>query len=118
MKKNNTQNSSKVSLNYVIIIGVSIIIIYGFVTRHNKLKRYSITQCSICGFGYASGGSGGRPEVAKYIFEVGGVKYQSDSSFPHDNSVKVGNCYKIKYSIEDPRVNEVLFDDGVVNCDK
>jgi hypothetical protein len=105
-------------LNIIIIVGVTFLVIYGLITRNEKLKNSAVTVCTIVGFGQASGGSGLRPEVVKYEYHVNGVLYNDDSSFPDDNSVKVGNCYNLKYSIDDPRVTEILFKDGIVDCRK
>ena len=103
-------------LNVIIIVGVSLLVVYGLISRNNKLKNSDVTVCTIVDFGYASGGSGLRPKVVKYEYIVNGKLYNENSSYPHDNTVKIGDCYKLKYCIDDPKVTEVLFEYGKVEC--
>jgi hypothetical protein len=98
------------------VVGVVIMIIFGIIYRNDKLKNSDTTICKIVSFGVASGGSGLRPKVVNYEYRINGKIYDEDSSFPNDNTVKVGNCYKLRYSVDNPRVSEVLFEYGVVDC--
>jgi len=79
------------------------------------MKKSDITICTIVRFGHAPGGSGLRPEVVIYKYSVNNVLYNGHSSYPHDNSVKVGNSYKLKYSVDNPKMTEVLFEEGKVD---
>nr|WP_320058453.1 hypothetical protein [uncultured Bacteroides sp.] len=76
------------------------------------MKNSSVTICKIVGFGHSSGRASS--EVAIYEYRVNGKLYKSDSPFPSDKSIKIGDCYNLKYSIDDPQVTDVLFEDGKV----
>ena len=35
-----------------------------------------------------------------------------------DLKVVVGDCVEIKYSVEDPKINEIVYEKGAVPCDQ
>lgn len=112
-KIKNKEYTQKI-FNRIIILIVCILCIWGYFYRRNKMNNYSITICRIKSFGFSKG-IGARPPVAIYTYTVDGIIYTQDSPYPDKDSVKVGNYYKLKYSIDNPNVSDVLFDEGCVS---
>ena len=52
-----------------------------------------------------------------YEYFVHGKQYETYNYFG-DYSIKEGDCYKVKYSKDDPIVSEILFEEGTVDCNK
>jgi hypothetical protein len=117
MKANKNKDITQRWINIIVIILLAISCIWGLIYRNNNLKKSDITVCKIISFGL-SHGRGARPEVVYYEYYVNGVLFNDHSFFPHDDSVKIGNCYRLRYSIIKPQIAEILFEEGAIDCDK
>ncbi len=81
------------------------------------MNKSDITTCKIIRFDLAPGGTGIKSEVVYYEYFVHGKQYETYNYFG-DYSIKEGDCYKVKYSKDDPIVSEILFEEGTVDCNK
>ena len=114
--KKKKENSTQKWINITVIIILIFLVGFGLIYRYSKLENSEITTCKIVGFGLSQGGHGLTPKVVYYEYYVKGILYKNDSFFPDDNSIKVGNCYKLKYSVGNPNISEVLFENGAIDC--
>ena len=74
--------------------------------QKDAIKDSDITICTITGF------QGFKISYAQFEYEVNGVKYNSlDCNYP--DSCRKWDQYKMKYSMKDPTVTEILWDEKV-----
>ena len=119
MKKIKNQFLWKITKRDIFILIVCFIIAvigyFGFENRKEKLKNYKLTNGKVTMHTMTSGKRVGQPEIVCRVTIEGKerlINYETK-----ELKVEVGDCIKIKYSVEDPRINEVVYEVGVVPCD-
>lgn len=114
MKKRN--NKGKATFNFTIVTIVILLGIYGLVHRNISLQKSIETTCKIVDIGH-SPGRGVRPEKVFFEYSVNGIVQKGEAFLPSNYDVKIGEHYWLKYSSDDPKVTDILFDRGKIECE-
>ena len=118
-KKTNKEKKSKKEkeqrlLNYIIIITLTIVCTFSYCRRQKALEISGITRCKVIDK-YRARRSFRKINLVMEFF-VSNKRYETiETTF--DNSYKVGDCFLIEYSVENPQICRVLWDRGKQNCD-
>lgn len=119
-KKTNKEKKSKKEkeqrlLNYIIIITLTIVCTFSYCRQQMALEISGITTCRIIKKTRRPGGLKSYGQKYLYVeFFVSNKRYEKAE---FDNSYKVGDCFLIEYSVENPQICRVLWDRGKQNCD-
>ena len=97
-------------LTAIIIIGLSIFLSISYYHKRKMLKDSKITTCIVVGFNEEPG--------TRWGYQVNVCYYVNEKKYFHRVSVKsikcrIGDKFRIKYSLKDPNVYEVLWDEKI-----
>ena len=117
-KKTNKEKKSKKEkeqrlLNRIIIIILTIVCTFSYCRQQKALEISGITTCRII----KKTRSGSPRSLGLRLcieYFVSNKRYETED---FDNSYKVGDCFLIEYSVENPQICRVLWDRGKQNCD-
>lgn len=117
-KKTNKEKKSKKEkeqrlLNRIIIIILTIVCTFSYCRQQMALEISGITTCRII----KKTRSGSPRTLGLFLcieYFVSNKRYETEA---FDNSYKVGDCFLIEYSVENPQICRVLWDRGKQNCD-
>lgn len=98
-------------LTAIIIIGLSIFLSISYYHKRKMLKDSKITTCIVVGFNEEPG--------TRWGYQVNVCYYVNEKKYFHRVSVssikcRIGDKFRIKYSIKDPNVYEVLWDERIL----
>jgi len=98
-------------LTAIIIIGLSIFLSISYYHKRKMLKDSKITTCIVVGFNEEPG--------TRWGYQVNVCYYVNEKKYFHRVSVKsikcrIGDKFRIKYSLKDPNVYEVLWDERIL----
>ena len=117
MRKKKTNNKERKNhkiqkvITIVIISALVVICSVSYIRKRIMLNEWGITTCKIIDTHNEPGLSSGLQ--AKIYYYVNDTQYISYDLLP-SRKHKVGEKYKLKYSIKDPNTYEVLWDEQVL----
>ena len=117
-KKTNKDKKSKKEkeqrlLNCVVIIILTIVCTFSYCRKQKALEISGITTCRII----KKTRSGSPRTLGLFLCIEYFVSNKRYETVDFDNSYKVGDCFLIEYSVENPQICRVLWDRGKQNCD-
>ena len=94
----------------ILIIGISFFLSVSYCHKRKMLKDSKITTCVVLGFNEEPG--------IRWGYQVNVCYYVNEKKYFHRVSVKsikcrIGDKFRIKYSLKDPNVYEVLWDEKI-----
>jgi hypothetical protein len=88
--------------------------IYQLLYSEKMLKHSATKSCKVVWTGSTSGKRVGQPEFdCEMLIKGQTVRINCERK---NLDVKIDDCVEIKYSIEDPKVNEVVYERGKIPC--
>ena len=114
-RKNKKKKSIKTKINWIISITLMIFLPIAYVHKRQMLKESGVTICKIVGQQLRPGSSAFRGKQVIVEYFVDGQHYENiefEPSVPY----AIGDCFKLKYSLEKPRIADVLWDEGKQPC--
>ena len=115
MTKKKSKSKKRDTDKILTIVIVSVLIIVGsvsYIHQQRMLKEYGVTTCIVIGIDNEPG--------ARWGYQYNVCYYANNKKYHHRFSVssikfKIGDKFRIKYSIKDPNICEVLWDEKIEN---
>ena len=99
---------------FIVLVIIVIIGYWGVQNREEKFKEYKLTKGKVVMHTMTSGDRGQPEIVCKVIINS---KEKLINYETKDLKIKIDDCVEIKYSIQDPKINEIVYEKGAVPCD-
>ena len=112
-KKNKHKKRDTDKILTIVIVSVLFVVCsVSYIHKTIMLKEYGVTTCVVVHRRNKPGLSSGF--LAKIEYYVNNKQYTHE--FPNSSDdYKIGDCFKIRYSIKDPDICEVLWDEKIEN---
>ena len=112
-KKNKHKKRDTDKILTIVIVSVLIVVCsVSYIHQKKMLKEYGVTTCTVVDRRNKPGLSSGF--LAKIEYYVNNKQYTHEFPNSSDN-YKIGDRFRIKYSIKDPNISEVLWDERVMD---
>lgn len=113
-KKKNNDNDQRY-FNYFIIVVIAALCITSYFRKKDAMKVTGIVICKLIRESPILGRSISIGKNVTLEYYVERKRYETIRRKP-DDSYDIGDCFLLEYSIKDPEICEVLWDNGKQDC--
>ena len=116
-KKSNKKKSDKGQqiFNYIIITILTVVFTFSYCQQKRALEVSGFTICKVIKKYRQPGRGFARGDLAVIEYYVSGKRYE-DTVPNSSDSYGVGDCFLLKFSIKNPEICEVQWDNGKQDC--
>ena len=105
--KGNKSGKNENLLSIVIVLIIALTCIVSFVRKKTMMKDSGLTTCNVVNIYNTPGLQSGLQAEVHYC--VCGTKYVHRTSLPRNTHIKIGDEFRLKYSLKDPSFCTVLW---------
>lgn len=120
MMKNTRKDKKKgkslqTKINWIVSISLIVLLPIAYVHKRQQLKESGFTICKVIDIRRKPGSGVFRGKQATVEYYVNNRRYET-IEWNSSDDYAVGDCFKLEYSLEKPKIADVLWDEGKQPC--